>query len=183
MAEPAARLTYTNAMWHWARGLAFAATGKTENAEAERKVFDAALKALSPEARFGANAGRDVLKIAEHILGARIAAARGERKLAVELFRQAVAAEDALNYSEPPDWYYPPSRESLGGALLSSGEFAEAERVFRADLERNRRNGRSLFGLAESLKAQGKTYEAALVRAEFERAWKNADAPLKIGDL
>ena len=181
--EPPTRLTYTNAMWHWSRGLAHAAAGKAAEAEAERKVFDAAITALSPNARFGANAGRDVLKVASHILAARIAAARGERKLALELFRQAVAAEDALLYSEPPDWYYPPSRESLGGALLAGGDYAEAERVFRADLERNRRNGRSLFGLSESLKAQGKTYEAALVRAEFERAWKNADAPLKIGDL
>ncbi|HYO99585.1 MAG TPA: hypothetical protein VER76_05305 [Pyrinomonadaceae bacterium] len=183
MAEPAASLTYTNALWHWARGLAFAATGKAENAEAERKIFDAAIKALRPEAKFGANAGRDVLKVAAHILGARIAAARGDRKLAVELFRQAVAAEDALSYNEPPDWYYPPTRESLGGALFAGGEYAEAERIFRADLERNRRNGRSLFGLAESLKAQGKTHEAALVRAEFERAWKKADVPLKIEDL
>ena len=97
--------------------------------------------------------------------------------------RQAVALEDALTYSEPPDWYYPPTRESLGGALFAGGEHAEAEKVFRAELERNRRNGRALFGLAESLRAQGKTYAAALVRQEFERAWKNADTQLKIEDL
>ncbi|MDQ1557339.1 MAG: hypothetical protein QOD32_399 [Pyrinomonadaceae bacterium] len=181
--QPAASLTYTRALWHWSRGLAHAATGKTAEAEAEQKTFDAAVKALPEGARFGGNAGRDVLRVAAHILAARIAGARGERKLALQLFRQAVEAEDALVYSEPPDWYYPPSRESLGGALLAGGDYAEAERVFRADLERNRRNGRSLFGLAESLKGQGNTYAAALVRQEFERAWKNADAPLKVGDL
>lgn len=181
--QPAASLTYTRALWHWARGLAHAATGKTAEALTEQKVFEAAVKALPEGARFGANAGRDVLRIAGYILAARIAGARGERKLAIELFRQAVAVEDSLLYSEPPDWYYPPSRESLGGALLAGGDYAEAEQVFRADLERNRRNGRSLFGLAESLKAQGHTYAAALVRQEFERAWKHADAPLKIGDL
>jgi tetratricopeptide (TPR) repeat protein len=181
--EPPASQTYTNALWHWARSLAYAATGKTQQAEAEQKIFAAAAKALPASARFGANAGRDVLQIAEHVLAARIASARGERKLAVELLRQAVAAEDALHYSEPPDWYYPPTRESLGGALFAGGEFAEAERVFRAELERNRRNGRALFGLAESLRAQGKTYAAALVRQEFERAWKNADTQLKIDEL
>jgi tetratricopeptide (TPR) repeat protein len=181
--QPAASLTYTSALWHWARGLAHAATGKTAEAEQEQKIFEAAVKALPERARFGANAGRDVLRVAGYILAARLAAARGERKLAIELFRQAVAVEDSLAYSEPPDWYYPPSRESLGGALLAGGEYAEAEQVFRADLERNRRNGRSLFGLAESLKAQGNTHAAALVRQEFERAWKNADAPLKAGDL
>jgi tetratricopeptide (TPR) repeat protein len=181
--EPPASLTYTNALSHWARALAYAATGKRQQAEAEQKIFEAAVKALPAGARFGANAGRDVLQIASHVLGARLASARGERKLAIELLRQAVAAEDALAYSEPPDWYYPPTRESLGGALFAGGEFAEAERVFRAELERNRRNGRALFGLAESLKAQGKTYAAALVRQEFERAWKNADTQLKIEEL
>jgi tetratricopeptide (TPR) repeat protein len=181
--EPPASLVYTNALWHWARALAFAATAKTEQALAEQKIFAAAVKALPAGARFGANAGRDVLGIASHVLAARLASARGERKLAIELLRQAVAAEDALAYSEPPDWYYPPTRESLGGALFAGGEYAEAERIFRAELERNRRNGRALFGLAESLKAQGKTYAAALVRQEFERAWKNADTQLKIEDL
>jgi tetratricopeptide (TPR) repeat protein len=181
--QPAASLTYTRALWHWGRALAQAATGKTAEAQAEQKVFEAAVKALPEGARFGANAGRDVLRVAGYVLAARIAGARGERKLAVELFRQAVLVEDSLFYNEPPDWYYPPSRESLGGALLASGEYAEAEQVFREDLERNRRNGRSLFGLAESLKAQGKTRAAALVRQEFERAWKNADAPLKVSDL
>lgn len=181
--EPPASLVYTNALWHWARALAHTATGKTEQALAEQKIFAAAVKALPASARFGANAGRDVLQIASHVLDARIASARGEHKIAVELMRQAVAAEDALNYNEPPDWYYPPTRESLGGALFAGGEYAEAERVFRAELERNRRNGRALFGLAESLKAQGKTYAAALVRQEFERAWKNADTQLKIEDL
>lgn len=50
------------------------------------------------------------------------------------------------------DWYHP-VRESLGGALLRAGGAAEAEAVFRANLERNPRNPRSLFGLAESLRA------------------------------
>jgi hypothetical protein len=66
---------------------------------------------------------------------------------------------------------------------MLDGQHAEAEAVFREDLRRNRRNGRSLFGLAESLKAQGKARESELVRREFERAWKNADTQLKVYDL
>ncbi|HEV7902696.1 MAG TPA: hypothetical protein VGO96_02555 [Pyrinomonadaceae bacterium] len=181
--EPPAALTYTNALWHWARALAFTATGQTERALTEQKSLAAAWRALPADARFGSNSGREVLRIAELVLDARLAGARGERKRAVEILRQAVAFEDALAYSEPPDWYYPPTRESLGGALLTNGEHAEAERIFRAELERNRRNGRALFGLAESLRAQGKTYAAALVRQEFERAWKNADTQLKLEEL
>jgi hypothetical protein len=116
-------------------------------------------------------------------VGARLAAARGDRKAAVNFLRQAVAAEDALAYDEPPGWYHPLSRESLGGALLLDKQYAEADAVFREDLRRNRRNGRSLFGLAESLKAQGKARESELVGREFERAWKAADTRLTIADL
>ena len=90
--------------------------------------------------------------------------------------------QDGLAYNEPPDWYYP-VRESLGGALLRDGQAAEAEKVFRDDLARNPRNGRSLFGLWQSLKAQNKTADAEWAHTEFEAAWKNADSPLSIGDL
>jgi tetratricopeptide (TPR) repeat protein len=182
-AEPASSMAITSALWHWARALAYAATGKPESAAAEQKIFTAAAGALAPDARYGINRASDVLRIAAHLLDARLASARGDGAGAVEFLRKAVAAEDELAYDEPPDWYYPPARESLGGTLLLQKEYAEAEKVFRADLSKNRRNGRSLFGLAESLRAQGRTYEAALVRREFESAWKNADTRLSVEDL
>ena len=181
--EPPATMQATNALWHWARGMAHVATGKTAAAEADLRNLVAKAQAVSPEDSYGQNKTRDVLKIAEHFLNARIASARGDRKAAINFLRQAVAAEDALAYDEPPGWYHPLSRESLGGALMLDKQFAEAEAVFREDLRRNRRNGRSLFGLSESLKAQGKAREADLVRREFERAWKGADTQLKIEDL
>jgi tetratricopeptide (TPR) repeat protein len=181
--EPPAATPITNALWHWARGMALAATGKTSEAEASLKIFRAKSEAIPATAGYGQNTARDVLKIGEHFLNARLAAARGDRDGAVEHLRRAVAAEDALAYDEPPGWYHPLSRESLGGALLLAGRATEAEAIFRADLRRNRRNGRSLFGLSEALKAQGKTHEAALVGREFERAWRNADTRLRIEDL
>jgi hypothetical protein len=98
------------------------------------------------------------------------------------LWRKAVAAQDALNYAEPPNWYYR-VRESLGAALLLSGDAAAAEQVFRADLKENPRSGRSLFGLLESLKAQGKQDAARWIEAEFKTAWKDAEVQLKVMDL
>jgi TolA-binding protein len=74
-------------------------------------------------------------------------------------------------------------RESLGGALLRAGQAAEAEAVFRENLKRYPRHGRSLFGLMESLKAQKKTTDAELVRREFEEAWKQSHVRLRIEDL
>src|SRR5918999_5195886 len=163
--------------------MALASTGKTADAEATLKTYLSKTGAIPADTGYGQNTARAVFKIGEHFLNARLAAARGDRKRAIAELRAAVAAEDTLAYDEPPGWYHPLSREALGGALLLDKQYAEAERVFREDLRRNRRNGRSLFGLAESLKAQGKTREADLVRREFDRAWKDADTRLKVEDL
>ncbi|HUG37093.1 MAG TPA: hypothetical protein VML54_09105, partial [Candidatus Limnocylindrales bacterium] len=71
-----------------------------------------------------------------------------------------------------------PVRQSLGAILVQGGRALEAEAVYREDLRLNRENGWSLFGLAQSLRAQGKTADAAAVEARFRRAWANADVTL-----
>ena len=182
--RPDASMPVTVALWHWARGMALTAKGKTAEAEAEMQSLVNAAAAMPVDMPYGSqNTARPVLLIARHFLAARLAAARGDNRAAVEFLRKAVAAEDSLAYDEPPGWYHPLSRESLGGALMQGARHAEAEEVFREDLRRNRRNGRSLFGLSECLKAQGRPREADLVRREFERAWRNADTQLKTSDL
>ena len=123
-----------------------------------------------------------ILLIAEDVLGARIAEAKHDNKTALELFNKGVADEDSLTYDEPPQWFHP-VRESLGGFLLRSGQYAEAEKVFRADLEKNKHSGRSLFGLVESLKQQKKSQAATAAQRDFESVWKNADTKLSVADL
>jgi len=125
----------------------------------------------------GNNSAENVLKLAATVLDARLAA---DRQNSVALWKEATEAQDALIYDEPPPWYYP-IRESWGAALLRNGQPAEAEAVFREDLKRNKRNGRSLFGLMESLKAQNKTVDAEWVRKEYGAAWRGE--PLRIEDL
>ena len=88
-----------------------------------------------------------------------------------------MAEQDGHWFTEPPAWYYP-VRQSLGAALLAGGRPAEAEAVYRDDLKRNPDNGWSLFGLAQSLRAQGKTAEAAAAEARFQKAWARADVTL-----
>jgi hypothetical protein len=94
----------------------------------------------------------------------------------VNQFRVAVATQDSLKYDEPQDWFYP-VRESLGAVLLKIGDYAGAEEVFRADLERNLRNPRSLFGLEQALKAMDRAYDAGFVRKQFDANWKGATRP------
>jgi len=50
--------------------------------------------------------------------------------------------------------------------------------VYREDLRRWPENGWALFGLAQSLQAQGKNGEAARVRQRFAVAWKHADVQI-----
>lgn len=179
---PDKRLAATNALWHFSRGMAYVSTGKIESAGNELNTVVAAGKKIAPEATYGLNSASNILKIAENLLSAKIALAKNDKSSAIELLKKAVAVEDSLNYTEPADWTMP-VRETLGGVLFSSGNIAEAEKVFRADLEKNPRSGRSLFGLQESLKAQGKKSAAQFVGREFQVAWKNADTQLRIEDL
>jgi tetratricopeptide (TPR) repeat protein len=182
MPAPDKRLAATNALWHFSRGMAYAGTGKIDSAESERNVLRAAAKNIPPGAMYGINTASNILKIAENVLSAKIAFAKNDKNSAIELLKKAVGVEDSLSYTEPSDWIMP-VRETLGGVLLLSGNHAEAEKVFRADLEKNLRNGRSLFGLQESLNAQGKKSAAQFVQREFQLAWKNADTQLRIEDL
>lgn len=68
--------------------------------------------------------------------------------------------------------------EVLGALLLEVGRNAEAERVYRDELLDHPENGWSLYGLLESLRAQGRDEEAESVRQRFERAWARADVVL-----
>jgi tetratricopeptide (TPR) repeat protein len=88
-----------------------------------------------------------------------------------------VQAEDQLSYDEPKDWFVP-VRQLLGAQLLEAHRANEAESVYRQDLKQNPGNGWALYGLAESLKAQGKSVEAAQSAQQFAAAWKRADVTL-----
>ena len=172
--EPDKSQAITNTVWHYARGLALAATGKVAEAKRQQQTLREQVKNLPGETPFGLNPAKEVLAIAELVLEARIAWAEGNKTGAIQTLRKAVAAQDSLNYDEPPGWYYP-VRESLGAALLLSGNAAAAETAFREDLLTNPRSGRSLFGLLESLKAQNKQDAMRWVEAEFKAAWKAAE--------
>jgi len=185
MKEPKAEMKAAVGFWHFARGMALAGKGKISEAEAEYKIVAEAEKATKPDAIFQMpinNKTKDILKIAENVLGAQVALAKKDNAAAVGMLRDAVAVQDTLKYDEPQDWFYP-VRESLGGVLLMSGDAKGAEQVFRDDLARNLRNPRSLFGLHRALKAQDRNSDAWFVEQEFRKAWKGGAGELKVEDL
>jgi tetratricopeptide (TPR) repeat protein len=181
--EPARELAGTHAMWRYSRAVAFAQLEKVADAEREKDLFAREIAVFPPDAMLGEqNKARDVLGIAMQVIEARIATAKSQNEEAMAHWQGAVALQDKLNYDEPADWYYP-VRESLGGALLKAGKAPEAERVFRADLVEYPRNPRSLFGLKEALRAQGKESDAVWIEKSYEAGWKNADTKLSVAEL
>jgi len=184
MQQPDSAMQVTTVFWHFARGMALAGTGKVKEAEADYAIIAEAQKNTPDDAIFNApinNKTKDILKVAQDVLGAKIAMVKGDNAGAIAMLTDAVALQDTLKYGEPPDWFFP-VRESLGAALLMNGDAAGAEKVFRADLDRNPRNPRSLFGLHESLKAQKLDYDAGFVQKQFQAAWKGS-TQLKVEDL
>jgi tetratricopeptide (TPR) repeat protein len=178
---PPAGFPYTSAIWHYARGLALAANGQLDDAAHERDSV-AAIAAVTPEEATEAfSSARTLLAVASHTLEGAIAARRGDKDAAIQHLEEAVKAEDTLHYDEPPDWPTP-SRHVLGGLLLDAGRAVDAETVYREDLKHHPENGWALAGLANSLRAQNKSTEAANVDARLTKASVGSDiafAPLK----
>lgn len=175
--EPAEHFPVARAVRLYARGVAFAAKQQVAEARAEQGKFRAAKNALPTEAMFVLNTAADVLAIADRMLEGEILYREGKVDDAVAALRDAVQREDALRYIEPPDWIQP-VRHALGATLMDARRFGEAEAVYRDDLKKHPENGWSLFGLAESLRAQGKTAEADEVELRFQAAWQRADVEL-----
>lgn len=180
--KPPDGLDLSKAMWHFARGIALAIPGKTTEATNELNEFIKLKSKVPLEAIFGFNSGKTILDLSDAILSANIAANSDKLIEALDHFDRAISIEDALNYDEPPDWY-PSVRLNLGKVLYIAGKYDEAERVFRDDLKKYPHNGRGLFGLYKSLKAQNKTEEASNIYTKFQAAWKNADTELTMDEF
>ena len=177
--QPRADLGYSNAIWHYARGVAFANKGDLKAARAEQ----AALVPLKANPKVMVLDGSDypasqLLAIADDLLQGEIAMAAKDNKTAIAKYTAAVAGQDALPYTEPPFWYYP-TRQSLGEALLLAGKAKEAQAVYEQDLKQYAHNGWSTYGLILALEAQGKADEAAMLREHFKAMWQFADVELK----
>jgi len=173
--KPFEDFKFAEAIWLYARGVAFAAKGNPDSAaEALAQLIplkeDVAVTFLDKRDYPGSL----LVGIAIDLLQGEMAYRQGQFNDAIPHFERAVAAQDSLPYTEPPFWYYP-SRQSLGAALLMAGRAADAEAVYRADLAQYRHNGWSMFGLMQSLEAQNKLDEAQKVKTHFDAAWQFAD--------
>ena len=171
--------SFVAAVHHFARGMAFSANGKAAEAKEELALTETLAKRpeLKDQKILDLNSLADIAQIGIAMLRGDIAVKAGQYDAAVAAFQKAVELDGALLYSEPPDWFIPP-RQYLAQAYLAAGKAADAERVYRADLNQHRENGWSLRGLEESLRKQGKSAEADQTHKNFEQAWQRSDVQL-----
>jgi tetratricopeptide (TPR) repeat protein len=174
---PPKDLRYTMGVWHYVRALAYTAKDQADSAAVERDSLVAIEAGVPAGQMLNLNTAKAVLSIAAAHLAGEMAARQGRIDEAVVQLHNAIEGEDELTYAEPPEWYLP-IRQRLGAILLAAGRPVQAEKVFRADLVQRPENGWSLYGLAQSLKAQNRVKAAAKVEARFEKAWKTADVKL-----
>jgi tetratricopeptide (TPR) repeat protein len=178
----------TVAMIHYAKGVAYAATGKVPEAKAEQALFRAAAKAV-PKSRYLHNVPCvQLLAVAEEMLAGEIAYRQGECEAAFAHLRAAAALDDALPYDEPWGWMQP-VRHALGALLLEQGRIGEAEAVYREDLglggalpraQIHPDNIWALRGLLDCLQRRGETGEAGLIQQRVFFAAARADLPVSV---
>jgi len=157
-----------------ARAVSYAAKGMVKEARAEQWHFAQQAKKVPAESVFGNNQGRDLVRIARHLMNGEILVAEGRIDDAVRELKTAIKLEDALRYDEPPSWIQP-VRHTLGALLTKVGRHKEAADVYRADLKKFPHNGWATYGLANSLRALGQSAEAEKLSAKFDRIWAKAD--------
>jgi tetratricopeptide (TPR) repeat protein len=173
------------ATWHYARGRAAVATGDLAAARAEADALATIADGPEADAMEQPQAffpGRTMLRIAQDVLTAHLARAEGDLDAAIAALTRAVERHDDLPYFEPPHWFVSP-RLDLGWVLLEAGRPADAEAVFREDLDVYAETGWALYGLSASLRARGAHEEAAAVQARFEEAWRHADVGAELGSV
>lgn len=170
---------FLRAMRHWARGMAYTGKGQMDQAAVEAESLSAIAKAVPEDMAEGFNTARGILAVATETLAGKMASAKGDKDGAVSHLREAVKAEDALRYDEPPDWMAH-TRWMLAPALMSAGKAEEAEAVYRDELKIHPNNGWSLHGLALALNAQGKKGEASKTEMAFKKSWPKADVDLAV---
>ena len=118
--DPGDAIPYVKAMWHYARGIAYAAQGDFTAAKAEANAIAALEGGDFTLLNSSGVPAQDVLALARTVIEARVAQRQGDKAAAIERFERAAALQDGLPYMEPPYWYYP-VRQSLAVALMQAG--------------------------------------------------------------
>ena len=181
--DPPGAPPYVKAMWHYARGVAFAAKKDVAGARTEAD----AIQRIAGETDWSVHdawaiPARSVLDVAQDVVRARAAQAEGDQNAAIDLWKKAADTQDTIPYMEPPFWYYP-VRQSLGAALIKSGRPEEAQKEFNAALEDARSSAWALYGLEQAAKAKGDAAAQSAAADALAKSWRGSPDMLSLERL
>jgi tetratricopeptide (TPR) repeat protein len=165
-------------LWAFGRGYAHLRLGHPDSALSYAGLVDSLARAVPDSITFRGHTATRLLSITGGILRGETERRDGRLAEAIASFERAVTIEDSLIYDEPEPLDFS-ARDWLGAALIEANRPADAEGVYREALADHPHNGWALFGLAQTLAAQGRATDAAEVRAQFARAWPRADVWLR----
>ncbi|KAF4981256.1 hypothetical protein FZEAL_2882 [Fusarium zealandicum] len=177
----------TTATIHYAKGVAWAATGNVEEAAKERELFLEAKARVPPTRIAYPNKCSDVLAVAEAMLDGELEYRRGNVELAFTHLRKSIDRDDSLRYSEPWAWMQP-SRHAYAALLMEQGRIEEAAEVYRTDLGLNDElyrarhhpnNVWALHGYHECAVKLGLTGEAGIIKQQLKTAMAFVDVPIE----
>lgn len=175
MTQPPAKQVYSNVLYHFGKGMAYAHQQKLIDAKKEYGYLSDLLKdsTLSlPFAPFSPSI--DGATVAANLLAGTIALAQKNNKAAIEHFSKAVATEEQMVYNEPRDWLLNP-KHYLGNAYLQQKDWKKAEEVLLSDLKNNNNNIWAMTGLHLAYLQQAKLKEIAALQPQLKSAIANAD--------
>ena len=173
---PEKDLKYPLVVWHYAQGMAMLSQNNITEAKKhlnmmKKIMLDTKIKDLTI---WGINNVYDLCTIAAKTIEGEINAKGKKYDNAISLLKEAVAKEDALNYNEPPDWFFS-VRHHLGAVLIDAGQHKAAIKVYEEDLKNFPKNGWALKGLMNAYEKLGNKKKYNETKVLFETAWKYAD--------
>jgi tetratricopeptide (TPR) repeat protein len=167
----AASVDFEYAFQLFAKGMAYAHTGKLPEAKSSLELLQLKMKTPVLHEKYAsfANPASMALDVADQVLQGTIFMAEKKETDAISSFQKAVTIEDAMMYNEPKDWLVP-ARHYLGNALIKAKRFADAEEVYKKDLHINPANSWALAGLMQAQKSLNNNAALLNTTSDFVKA-------------
>ncbi len=161
-------LKYPKAIRHYAEGMAHLGQGNMDKAKAELAELEILAKdeSLKEVTVWDINSVYELVQIAEKVLKAEILAVEENYEESLTLLSEAVVIEDALNYNEPPDWFFS-IRHHLGAIQIESGLYTDAITTYEEDLNRLPKNGWAYHGLKRAYTKLGNEEKAKYMQMAY----------------
>ena len=175
MTAPAEHHIYANILYHFGRGMAYAALKDFAAAEKEKTEIQGLMKdggltiPIKPFSPVIEGA-----RSAEALLSGFIYVKQNNIADAIIHLQKATEIESKMTYAEPRDWMLSP-KQYLGSAYLAAKKYSEAQTTFESDLKANADNVWSLYGLEQSLVKQKKQTEATKIKNKLTKALVGSD--------